>query len=46
MKLKRCIQCGRTEKQVVIKPKHVICTSCAADNALRERYGYIMKEVD
>jgi hypothetical protein len=44
MKLRRCTQCGLTEKHVVIRPKHTICNSCAANNALKERYGYIIQE--
>jgi hypothetical protein len=42
MSLRKCIQCKQSGNEVVIKPKHAICTSCLADNQLKERYGYIM----
>lgn len=44
MNSRTCIQCGRTENEVVIKPKHAICISCLADKQLLDRYGYIMEE--
>jgi len=42
--MRSCIKCGRTETEVVIKPKHAICNSCLADKQLLDRYGYIMED--